>query len=34
VNTFLTVALWGTVLITVMVIQFIIDRLQEKRRGI
>jgi simple sugar transport system permease protein len=34
VNTFLTVALWGTVLITVMVIQFIIDRMQEKRRSL
>lgn len=33
VNTFLTVALWGTVLIVVMVIQYFIDRLQEKRRS-
>lgn len=32
VNTFLTVALWGTVLILVMVIQYLIDRMQEKRR--
>jgi ribose/xylose/arabinose/galactoside ABC-type transport system permease subunit len=33
VNTFLTVALWGTVLIVVMVIQFFIDGLQGKRRS-
>ncbi|MFN2234313.1 MAG: ABC transporter permease [Anaerolineales bacterium] len=33
VNTFMTVALWGTVLIVVMVIQFFIDRFQEKRRS-
>ncbi|MBN2548667.1 MAG: ABC transporter permease [Anaerolineales bacterium] len=32
VNTFLTVALWGSVLILVMVIQYLIDRMQEKRR--
>jgi simple sugar transport system permease protein len=34
VNTFLTLALWGTVLIVVMVIQFFIDRLQENRRSV
>ncbi len=32
VNTFLTLALWGSVLIAVMVIQYFIDRKQEKRR--
>lgn len=32
VNTFLTVALWGIVLILVMVIQFLIDNFQQKRR--
>ncbi len=32
VNTFLTVALWGIVLILVMVIQYLIDRFQQKRR--
>jgi simple sugar transport system permease protein len=34
VNTFLTVALWGMVLIAVMVIQFLIDRMREKRQSI
>lgn len=34
VNTFLTVALWGTVLIVVMVIQSILDRLRENRRSV
>lgn len=33
VNTFLTVALWGMVLIAVMVIQFTLDRFQQKRRS-
>ncbi|MBN1148261.1 MAG: ABC transporter permease [Anaerolineales bacterium] len=32
VNTFLTLALWGMVLILVMVIQFLIDRFQENRQ--
>lgn len=32
VNTFLTLALWGIVLIAVMVIQFLIDRYQERRQ--
>ena len=32
VNTFLTVALWGIVLILVMVIQYLIDTHQQKRR--
>jgi len=34
VNTFLTVALWGGVLIAVMVIQSLLDRYQEKRRSV
>lgn len=34
VNTFLTLALWGSVLIAVMVIQFLIDHFQEQRRRI
>lgn len=34
VNTFLTLALWGMVLILVMVIQYLIERFQEKRRTI
>lgn len=33
VNTFLTVALWGIVLILVMVIQYLIDAYQQKRRS-
>ena len=32
VNTFLTLALWGSVLISVMVIQYFLERRQEKRR--
>lgn len=32
VNTFLTLALWGSVLIAVMVIQYFLERRQEKRR--
>ncbi|MBN1922778.1 MAG: ABC transporter permease [Anaerolineae bacterium] len=34
VNTFLTVALWGMVLIAVMVLQFLLNRYKEKRRSI
>lgn len=32
ISNFLTLALWGTVLILVMVLQFVIDRYQQKRR--
>ena len=32
VNNFLTVALWGTVLIVVMVIQYLIDQYKQRRR--
>lgn len=34
VNTFLTLALWGMVLIAVMVLQFLLNRLREKRRSV